>query len=40
MTEAELISPVYCATEVAFIRKSAQELGFVEVSPTIIFRRQ
>jgi hypothetical protein len=36
-TEAELISAAYCAAEVAFIRKLAQELGFVQVSPTIIF---
>jgi hypothetical protein len=36
-TEVELISAAYCAAEVAFIRKLAQELGFVQVSPTIIF---
>ena len=36
-TEAELISAAYCAAEVAFLRKLAQELGFVQVSPTIIF---
>ena len=36
-TEAELISAAYCAAEVAFIRKLAQEIGFVQVSPTIIF---
>ncbi len=36
-TEAELISTAYCAAEVAFLRKLAQELGFVQVSPTIIF---
>jgi len=40
MTEAELSSPAYGADEVVFIRKSAPELGFVQVSPTIIFRRQ
>ena len=36
-TEAELISVVYCSSELAFLRKLAQELGFVQVSPTIIF---
>jgi len=36
-TEAELISAAYCAAEVAFLRKLAQELGFVQVSPTVIF---
>jgi hypothetical protein len=36
-TEAELISAAYCAPEVAFLRKLAQEVGFVQVSPTIIF---
>jgi len=36
-TEAELISDAYCAAEVAFLRKLAQELGFVQVSPTVIF---
>jgi hypothetical protein len=37
-TEAELISAAYCAAEVAFIRKLAQELGFVQVSQTIFLR--
>ncbi len=36
-TEAELISAAYCAIEVVFLRKLDQELGFVQVSPTIIF---
>ena len=36
-TEAELISVAYCSTEVVFLRKLTQELGFVQVSPTIIF---
>ena len=36
-TETELISVPYCAAEVDFLRKLAQELGFVQVSPTIIF---
>ena len=36
-TEAELISAAYCSAEIAFLRKLAQELGFAQVSPTIIF---
>ena len=36
-SESELISTTYCTTKVAFLRKLVQELGFVEVSPTIIF---
>jgi len=35
-TEAELISDSYCAAEIAFIRKWAPELGFVQPSPTIV----
>ena len=36
-TEAERISAAYIPAEIAFLRKLAQELGFVQVSPTIIF---
>ena len=36
-TEAELISVAYCAAEIVFLRNLAQELGFVQLSPTIIF---
>ena len=36
-TEAELISAAHCAAEVAFLRKLAEELGFHQVSPTIIY---
>ena len=36
-TETELISGAHCATEVAFLRKLAEELGFIQVSPTIIY---
>ena len=36
-TEAELISAAHCAAEVAFLRKLAQELGFTQVSPTVIY---
>jgi hypothetical protein len=36
-TETELISATYCDTKIVFLRKLAQELGFVEVSPTIMF---
>jgi hypothetical protein len=31
------MSAAYCADEVDFLRKLVQELGFVQVSPTIIF---
>ena len=37
-TEAELISDAYCAAEVVFLRKLDQELGFVQVSPTIFLK--
>ena len=36
-TETELIGVVYCSVEIVFRRKLAQELGFAQVSPTIIF---
>ena len=36
-TEAELISAAHCAAEVAFLRKLAEELGFNQVSPTVIY---
>ena len=36
-TEAELISAAHCAVEVVFLRKLAEELGFHQVSPTIIY---
>jgi hypothetical protein len=36
-TEVERISAAYIPAEIAFLRKLAQELGFVQVSPTIIF---
>ena len=36
-TEAELISAAHCAAEVVFLRKLAEELGFHQVSPTIIY---
>ena len=36
-TEAELIAAAYCTAEVVFLRKLAQELGFVQVSSTVIF---
>jgi hypothetical protein len=39
-TEAELNSVAYCVAEVAFIRRLDQELGSVQVSPTIIFQRK
>ena len=35
--ETEMISVAHCATEVAFLRKLAEELGFIQVSPTIIY---
>ncbi len=37
-TEAELIGAVYCSDDIVFLRKLAQELGFAQVSPTIIFK--
>jgi hypothetical protein len=36
-TEVERISAAYIPAEIAFLRKLAQELGFVQESPTIIF---
>ena len=36
-TESELISASHCAAEVAFLRKLAKELGFNQVSPTVIY---
>ncbi len=35
-TEAELISAASCAQDVAFYRKFANELGFVQTKPTIL----
>ena len=36
-TESELISVTHCASAVAFLRTLAEELGFHQVSPTIIY---
>ena len=36
-TEAELISAASCAQDVAFCRKLANELGFVQTKPTILW---
>jgi hypothetical protein len=36
-SEVELISASYFTPEIAFLRKLDQEIGFVQVSPTIIF---
>jgi hypothetical protein len=35
--EAELISICACATEIAYARKLANELGFLQVKPTILY---
>ena len=35
--EAELISICACATEIAYARKLANELGFLQVNPTILY---
>ena len=36
-TEVELISAASCAQDVAFCRKLANELGFVQTKPTILW---
>ncbi len=36
-TEAELISAARCAQDVTFCRKLANELGFVQTKPTILW---